>query len=224
MLSKIKNVMGVVLKIIPVIICLFFVFLYFSSGREISVENIVDFIKTDSYFLAAVILLLMFAIKSMTFFFPIMILYIVSGCIFPPVIAIIVSIIGTSAAFSVPYFIGRFSGAGIVEKIENKYPKVATIMSKQKSNEFFISFLMRIIRCLPADVVSVYLGSLKFSFLPYVIGGIIGELPGLIFETLIGSSIDDTNSPLFIISIIMTVLISVLSVIFYVLYMRHNKK
>lgn len=220
MLKKLKLICGIV----PILVCITLIIFYILSGKNLSADNIINFIQTDNLIIAAIILFLMFAVKSLSVCFPIMVLYIASGCIFPPVTAIIINIIGTAICFSLPYFIGRFSGSEIVKKIEKKYPRISAYLEKQKNNEFFISFLFRSIRCMPLDIISMYFGSLKFSYLPYLIASLLGEIPGLIFETLIGTSIDEPDSPMFWLSIGMTVFLTVASVVCYYIYLKKSKK
>ncbi|MGN1093277.1 MAG: hypothetical protein ACI4RS_06475, partial [Monoglobaceae bacterium] len=86
----------------------------------------------------------------------------------------------------------------------------------------FISFFLRAISCLPADIVSLYLGSIKIKYVPYALWGLIGTLPGLIPATVAGASITDPTSTAFIVSIMLTALSSVGSIVIYHLYKKRK--
>lgn len=220
MISKLKIICG----FIPIAACVAFLCIYLTSGRELTADSIIDFIKTDNLILAAFLLLCMFALKSISVCFPIVLLYIAGGLIFPPAVAVSVNTIGTAICLTLPYLIGRAAGSELISKIMRKYPKVSRFVSQQKSNEFFVSFLLRAIRIFPTDAVSLYLGSVKFAYLTYLVAGLLGEMPGLICETLIGVSIENPESPMFIISIALTAAVTVFSCLWYIIHLHKNSK
>ena len=94
----------------------------------------------------------------------------------------------------------------------------------QRSNTWFPSFLLRAVSCLPGDIISMCLGSIRVPYIPYVVASILGTFPGLIPATIAGVSIMDPTSLVFIISVAVTVLSSVGSIIIYWVLNRHKKK
>lgn len=208
---------------IPLAACIITATAYLLSGRELSADGIISFIKTDNYTLAALLLICMFALKSLSVCFPIAILYVAGGMIFSPVGAIIINIVGTAVCLALPYLIGRFSGSALVERTLSKYPRLSRIVVSQKNNEFFISFIMRAVRIFPTDAVSLYLGSVRFSVTPYFVAGLLGEIPVLICETLMGASINEPGSPLFIASTVLTVLTTLISAVWYFIHVKRSK-
>ena len=219
MISKFKIICGS----IPLAACIITTAACLLSGRDLSAESIISFIKTDNYILAALILICMFALKSLSVCFPIALLYVAGGMIFPPIGAIIINIAGTAVCLMLPYLIGRFSGSDLVERTLIKYPRLSRIVANQKNNEFFVSFMMRAVRVFPTDAVSLYLGSVRFSVTPYLVAGLLGELPVLICETLMGVSINEPSSPLFIISAVLTALTTLISVVWYLIHAKKTK-
>jgi uncharacterized membrane protein YdjX (TVP38/TMEM64 family) len=168
--------------------------------------------------LAGAFMIILFAVKSLIFIVPIPILYLASGLIFEPIPAFIINFIGMMVCTAVPYFIGRYSGAGLFQKLIKRYPKLQILDTFQHENQWFVSFMVRAVGFLPCDAVSLVLGAWKTNFLRYMSGTALGMLPGLIATTLIGITITDPSSPGFIISIILTILVSVGSFTFWRLY------
>ena len=74
---------------------------------------------------------------------------------------------------------------------------------------------MRVVGFLPCDVVSLYIGSTELPFGSYLMGGMLGMLPGILTTTLMGGSIRDPRSPQFIVSVLISVVLSVTSIILY---------
>ena len=60
-------------------------------------------------------LLLLYAVKSLTIFIPIIIMHIAGGFIFSTLLALIVNITGTAISLTSPYIVGRISGSDLVD-------------------------------------------------------------------------------------------------------------
>jgi len=197
-------------------------FFLFTDG-EMSVEMLLKFTPKKPLW-AAVVLLLLYALKSVTIFFPLLVLEITAGHLLPPAAALAVNILGLVIILTLPYRIGRAVGLDTVEKMISKYPKFKQLVSKQQESSFFWCFFLRAINCLPGDIVTMYLGATKTPFGKNLIGGILGILPGTIMATLMGSSIKDPASPAFWLSAILFVVLSVGSFLIYYIYQRKQKK
>ena len=112
----------------------------------------------------------------------------------------------------------------MIECLTEKYPKVAKIIAAQRRGDFFISFLLRTIVGLPGDVISMYLGAIGIPFVRYLCGSLLGVFPSVLMTTLIGASITEPSSPLFILSTLGTVMLPVLSTLGYWIYRKRNLK
>jgi uncharacterized membrane protein YdjX (TVP38/TMEM64 family) len=159
------------------------------SGNEISPQAILTFSPSQP-FLAAVFLITMFILKSLSVLLPLVVLFIVGGILFPLPIAILINTLGVAVAVSVPYFIGRYSGAPLAHKLAAKYPRLKKLGEIPFKNRMFYSFFLRVINILPCDIVSIYLGTLRVPYLQYVIGCTFGYLPYIVSVTVMGSSIN----------------------------------
>ena len=204
----------VMLRFVPlaVMACLIAVLAF--SGRQLTAQQIFEY-SPENPALAAAFLVLLYALKSLSVVFPLLVLYLAGGLLFPAPVALAVNILGTVVCLSLPYWVGRWSTGSMTELLAEKYPKVRTLLNLQQQNDFFFAFLVRVVGFLPCDVVSLYLGSAALPFGSYLMGGMLGMLPGILTTTLMGGSIRDPRSPQFIISVSISVALSVTSIILY---------
>lgn len=223
MKKKIKSVLLTILRYIPLIICLGFATWYLLSGENISVDTILSRVPSTPL-RAAVFMIVLYAAKSLSVVFPIIVLHIAGGFLFPPFVAVIVNTIGTIVELTVPYWVGRISRTAYTDRLMEKHPKIADVISKLDSKSFSMSFFLRIISCLPGDAVSMYLGVTKQPFKSYLAGSFLGTLPSIITATLLGTSVTDPTSPMFWISLSLTVGISVFSFLFYIIWQKKISK
>jgi len=215
-----KNRKITFLKSLPLIVCIIFVILFLVSGRDITVQTVLNY-TPESPFAAAVVILLLYALKSVSFVFPIVVLQIAAGHLFPTPAALLINFSGRAITLSIPYWVGRFSGSDLIDNLQEKYPKLKQICDKQGQNSIFISFLLRTFCFLPGDAVSLYLGATKIPFPCYLTGGILGTTLGVVLATILGSSITEPGSPAFWLSASLMAFTAVIST---VLYLRNSRK
>ena len=183
---------------LAVIVCMAVVLL--ASGKKPSVGEIVNYSPSNP-FLAVLFLMGMYAFKSMAVIFPIVVLFITDGVLFPTPVALIVSIVGCMVSASLPYWAGRLSGSDVVEGLTERYPKVKQMMHIQQDNKVFFTFFIRVLGVLPYDVVSMYMGASEIPYCKYLLGTAMGMLPNIAAATFLGSGIGDPSSPHFIIAV-----------------------
>ena len=210
-----------VIRIAVVVILAGGIIWYFASGKEFSIDAILHY-TPDDYFLAALFMMLLYAVKTLLVFPPIIALQIAVGLYFPTWAAIIVNIVCMVLEHSLGYAIGRFIGLDVTDKLLKKHPKVREIVSSTR-NRWFISYILRALNMLPMDVVSMYLGTQKFPFLVYLSGSLAGALFGILAATVIGRSLTDPTSPTFIIACAISITLSALSCLIYYLLTKSKK-
>lgn len=210
------------LKFLPLIACAVFMILFLASGREITVQTVLSY-TPKSPLMAAMVILLLYALKSVSFVFPIAVLQIATGHLFWTPAALLINFLGRAITLSIPYWVGRFSGSDMMDSLQKKYPKLKEICSKQEQKPIFISFLLRTFCFLPGDAVSLYLGAAKIPFRYYLTGGILGTTLGVVLSTLLGSSITEPGSPAFWLSAVLMALTAAVSFSFY-LYDTRKKR
>jgi len=187
--------------------------------KNITPELLLEF-APENLFLAALFIILLYAFKSLTVFFPLMVISIAGGYIFPPAIALFVNSIGILVELSITYIMGRFSGNCLRNKLYERYPKVIELLKMVDIDSTFTFFFLRVISCLPGDIVGRHLGSRKVAFKKFIIGSYLGSLPSLVCATLLGNNINDPNSPMFWVSLSCTVCIAAISLVVYLFWQK----
>ncbi len=196
---------------------------YINDKEEFTLGNLLA-LAPHNYYLAAAFMLFMFAVKSLFFAFPIIIPYLVSGIILPPLWAFLINIAGSAVTATIPYLMGRLSGRETVDKMLAKYPKIREILPRSDSNKWFVAYLIRIVSIFPVDIVSMFLGTTRIQYKTYITASMVGMLPGVIFATLIGRNITNPKSPGFILSIAASIILAIVSVIFYKIKTNSDRK
>lgn len=222
MSTKNKSILLSVLRLLPLLLCLVAMLLYFIFGEKVTVEELLNF-APDNPWLAAIFLIALYAFKSLAVFFPLLVLNILGGFMFSPPIALLVNTIGITVDLVIPYFIGKASGKKSAAAILDKHPKLKKVVDRQHKSSFFLSFLLRSISFLPGDAVSMFSGASGMPFVKYLLGSILGVLPGMILATVMGASINDPSSPAFWVSTLLTVLLSIISTVIYLIWSRKSK-
>lgn len=193
-------------------------------GEPLTADTVLKY-SPDNPVLAAAVMILFFAIKSLTIVFPLSVLYLASGIMFSPIPAVLVSSIGLAAAISIPYWIGRYSGDGVVKEISEKYPKVGQVEEYQRQNSFFACFITRIVGILPGDIVSIYFGACETPYPVYLAAGLCGSMLSIVTTTLLGEKLNNPFSAEFLVVLLCRILVSVGSVaVNYKLNMRKKKE
>lgn len=194
------------------------------SGEDLSVDMVLSYTPTRPL-LAALFLLLLYGLKSISLMLPILLLDTVCGVLFPFPAAVLVASLGTALTLTIPYFIGRGAGPDMTENLQQKHPRLRELREMRNENELFLAFLIRIIGILPCDVVSLYLGNTRMPFGKYLLGGVLGFLPDILTATVVGMKADDRSSPWFWAAIAVNLLVAGGSTWFYTRYrMRRAAK
>lgn len=183
-------------------------------------DGVLEF-TPENPLLAAVIMLGLFALKSVNAFIYCGILYAVCGIIFPLPAAIAINALGTVIMSAIPYFIGKSEGDSALKSIAEKHPKLAKVKEFRTENEFMLVFLSRAVGILPADIMSIYFGTCNTPFWKFTLASLLGLLPRIIGDPIIGRKITDPASPEFLISLAVNISFTLISIF---IYLRKRKK
>lgn len=209
-------------KYLPAVLLLTVILICIHYKKDLSVDKIINYSPEDP-FKAALLLLALYAVKSISFVFPIAVLQLAVGHLFSTGTALLVNFLGRAITLALPYWMGYFSGSSMVESLTEKYPKMKTVVDYQNGNPLYISFFMRTLNFLPGDAVSLFLGAVKIPFVIYMAGGMLGTLPGVVLSTVFGANIKNPGSPAFWLSAVLLVMISVSSMLIH-RYLSRKKK
>lgn len=221
--KKASSVIKRVIQIAPLVMIGVCVLLYFRFFRGVTIEDILEF-TPENLWLAALAMIGLFALKSLSMFFPMLILIAASGSIFPSYLtALAVNSVGVAVMLLIPYAIGRFAEREFVEGLISKNKNADKLREIKSENELFIAYFLRVINILPCDLVSMFLGSTGFGLVKYLAGSFAGVLPGMIATTIIGANMNDPTSPAFWIAVAAEVVFAAASTLAYYFYKKKNK-
>ena len=182
-----KKMIDNIRKYLPAVLLLVLLLFCIRYREDLSVEKILRYTPKEPV-KAALLMLVFYAVKSVSFVFPIAILQLAVGHLFSTGTALLVNFLGRAVTLALPYWMGRFSGSSMVENLTSKYPKLKTVVDYQNGNPLYISFFMRTLNFLPGDAVSLFLGAVKIPFEVYMLGGMLGTFPGVILATIFQES------------------------------------
>lgn len=207
-------------RILPFVLILVLVVLYLIYRDDISVEKLLTY-TPDNLWLAALVFMGLYAVKSLSVFFPLVVLYAAAGLLFPVPAALAVNLAGLVVSLSIPYGIGRFSGTDMMDRLEQKYKKIGQLNALKQDSELFFAFFLRIVQVLPGDVVSMVLGATRMTYWKYMTGSLLGMLPIMAATTMAGSAMAEPTSPEFLVTAAIVVVLSIGS---FVLWKHTEKK
>jgi len=175
-----------------IIILLFLAFLFFISKVDFTVELFQAYFE-ENLFLAIVVILILYAIKSITMTIPNSVLYIASGIILPLGPAIIVNYMGLSISLLIGYVVGgKFETGKLFQIIESK-KHLKRLSEKYKDNLLIYCFVIRLFG-LPFGFVSFFFGSQKMPYFKYHISSLLGVTPVMIPIIISGSAVLSSDS------------------------------
>lgn len=199
-----------------ILVCLFY-------RKRISVNSILQY-TPDNPWLAAGIMLCLFALKSLSVVLYSGILYVVSGILFPIPAAVFINLLGTVIMLTLPYLIGRKTGGPFIKSIQAKYPIIEKLRDLRKKNEVIFCFAARIMR-IPGDIVSLYMGAAQVNYKKYLLGSILGAIPHTITYPIMGMSAFNLSSSQFILAFCAEVIYFLMTTVIYTIYTRkHYRK
>ena len=215
-LKIVRNTLAVVFWAVVIILCLL-------HKDKITVENIVAY-APDNMLIAALVMLMLFAVKSVSVFLYCGLLYAASGILFSVPIAILVNILGSLIMATIPFWIGKRAGVPLVNGLLQSRPKLRFLKDAPNKTPFLMSFFVRIVGIFPSDIIGLYFGATGVPYVSYITGAVLGMLPQTITFCFMGTSIRDITSPKFWISFLSELGLMIISTVVYVIWMKRMKR
>lgn len=191
------------------------------AGDQLDPELLLSYAPARPW-LAAGMVVALFALKSLSVVFPTWILAVVSARLFPLPAALAVCAAGVAVEVSIPYWISRLSGAQALERLVEKHPKAQAIRSFRLGGDFFFAFLSRIVGLFSCDLISMYMGAVKLPYLPYLLGSVCGFFPHVAAYAFMGDAIADPTSAQFRLAVAVLAGLILLSSGACLLFRRHH--
>ncbi|MBP3330138.1 MAG: TVP38/TMEM64 family protein [Clostridia bacterium] len=163
---------------------------------DIKVTNIprlAEMIQGGTLVLAAGIILFS-VVKSFALVFPPAVVFAICGYLMPDYwIALAINIISVGLSLFAPYFLGRFTGAGIVDSMKTRFKAVKKLDDFKGANETTMTFAIKLSGIIPSDLSSLLFGAINVSFRNYIIGAGLGMVPLAIVYTAFGVALKNVG-------------------------------
>lgn len=155
--------------------------------RSVTAEAIAAWTPGQAW-LAAAVLLALYAVKGLTAALPLAALEAAAGLLFPFPTALAVNACGVTAAQAGPYFVGRRQQDSF-SALTARHPRLAALETGPATTRRV--FLLRLAGVLPGDLVSLWLGAAGTPWRAYFFGGLLGSLPRVLSATVLGAALWD---------------------------------
>ena len=186
MKKKNKEIFSMVMRIAVALAIFVAVVLNYDALVNLDLRVLVGSISVIWYAYLAVIGV--YALKSVVFVVPAMMIYLSVGISFDTPTALILNLAGLAVEITITFFLGRFLGKEYVTKMLEKNKAGQKLLNvKAKTKNSFL-FLVRFTG-MPIDFTSLFLGASGFNFIPYFLVSLLGIYPRVLLFTIIGDSI-----------------------------------
>jgi len=204
-----------VLQIITGILMLVFVIIgiYLINKYNIKVSNIKNLSEmlTGGVLTVSLIIIGVSVVKSFALIFPPAVILSICGYVLPNYFsALVVNIISIFLSLSIPYFLGKFTGAGMVETLSKKFKAIKKIDDFAGTNEVALTAVFKFAGLLPGDLSSLLFGAMNISYKNYMIGANLGNLPLVIAYTLFGYVLKNVGEQPWVVAIPVVIIVAFL--------------
>jgi uncharacterized membrane protein YdjX (TVP38/TMEM64 family) len=173
------------------------------SYESLAPQGIKDTI--DSFGTLSVLIFLLASLVRPLLFLPVSPFTVASGFIFGLWWGFLWSMVGTTASALFIFFLSRYMLHDFITKnLKGRYPPVDKML--EGGGWSFILFL-RMVPVLPFDLVSCFAGVSNLKFRDFIIGTIIGEIPGAVVLVVLGTSLDNIGSAFFYLALALAALV-----------------
>lgn len=205
-------------KIILVLLMAAAIAVLISNLPRVTAADIVQY-TPRSIPLAILVLISVYLMKTIVFVIPLIILFISTGIIFPPGLAIAVTYLCLFFESSFGYLIGRLTGKKMAARLMRRNPKAERILKSANRNT---SCLLSRILPLPYDVISMFWGASGAPYWKYVCLSLLGVSPTMIPYVIAGSAIDNPLSPAFLVPFALSILVPLAAFIYMQILSRRK--
>ncbi len=186
-LVKALQIAAGIMMLAMVVVCIVLIQKY-----NIKVSNIPELSKmiTGGTATIAFIVIAFSVVKSFALVFPPAVVFSICAYMIPNYwLAFLVNIISVFLSSSIPYFLGKFTGEGMVNTLKNRFKAVKKIDDFAGANEVQTTFVVKLAGLLPGDLSSLLFGAMGTSYKSFMIGTNLGMLPLVAVYTGFGTAL-----------------------------------
>ena len=218
-LVKILQIISFAFMLVMLVLCVMFL-----VKNHISVKNVDTLTQylTGGTLTIALILIGFSIVKSFALVFPPAVLFVVSGIVFDRFwVAVLVNFIATAASLILPYFLGRFTGKGMVDALKGRFKAIRKLDDFADANSFAVVFVFKAGGFMPSDLSSLIFGAMNIPFTTYFLAANLGMLVLNVLWTLLGAK-GDLSNPLSFLYVLPALLFAIAASVF--MSQRKKKK
>lgn len=207
--------------LIAIIIIVLFLVWYLNAAGFVSSTLFRD-TMTQMGTLAPIIFLIVYIIATI-FFLPATPLTIASGIIFGKGFGTLYVVIGATIGATIAFLVSRFLGKGFVDRIlKGKYKKVYEYDKKLEESGLLVVLFLRLIPVFPFNGLNFALGLTKVKKRHFIIGTLIGIIPGTFLLAFFGDSLKQLNIVNILIAVVLFLLLIFSPKIYKKVYKKKN--
>lgn len=165
----------------------------------------------ENALLTALVIMGLFLFKSVSFGLPYTVLYLAVGHLYSLPVALLINVVGIAVNMQIPYLVGRYGNFTFIEDLLHRFSFVQQYSQKDEKRPIIFAFLVKFIGVVPHEITNLLLGTLELPYLGYLIGGILGLLPGMVATTVAGAYVTDPRSVQFVMAVIVFFVVLFLS-------------
>ncbi len=219
-LIKVLQILSFAFMLAMLIVCVVFL-----KKNNISVKNVDALTQylTGGTLTITLIIIGFSIVKSFALVFPPAVLYVLSGIMFDSFwTAVLVNFIATACSLILPYYLGRFTGADMVNSLKGRFKAIKKLDDFTDENSFAVVLIFKAGGLMPSDLSSLIFGALNIPFSKYFIASNIGMLVLNVLWTLVGSK-GDLSNPLSFLYALPALIFAILASVFMSLRKKHKK-
>ena len=185
------QILSFVFMLVMVVVCVVFL-----RKNNISVKNVDALTQylTGGTLTIALIMTGFSVVKSFALIFPPAVLFVLSGIVFDSLpLAVFVNFIATACSLVLPYFLGKFTGAEMVNLLKRRFKAIKKLDDFTDENSFAVVFVFKAGGLMPSDLSSLIFGALNIPFGKYFIAANLGMLVLNVLWSLVGVKGDLSN-------------------------------
>ena len=197
--------------------------------RNRNLLNEVEKFAAGNFVIAWLLMLSLYVFRAFVPFLPSFAFYAMSGRIFSgKILPILVSFSGVALLYILSYLIGLLKSPRSPRGKSSFFSRFSLFDRYRKFRDAFVEQTASVIRNkrigtlllfaaspFPKKTFGKICGTVQVNFSVFLTASLLGTLPEMISVTLLGKSVLDPASPLFYISLILTVSVTVISVVLF---------
>lgn len=206
--SKLVKVLQVATGILMVAFVIIGVYLIQKYNIKVSnIKNLSQMIQ-GGVMTVSLIIIGVSVVKSFALVFPPAVIFSICGYMLPNFpAAFVVNFISLILSLSIPYFLGKFTGAGMVDTLKKRFKGIKKIDDFAGTNETKLTGVFKFSGILPGDLSSLLFGAMNISYKNFMIGSTIGSIPIVFAYTLFGTLLKNVGEKPWVVSIPVAIIV-----------------